>query len=354
MLRRRHSHIMKSNEAAETIALSSIYTNMRGGALDADEDEYDSDSEEEYDSEEADSDSDIDTDDDTDEEEEEKEECDEEDSDESEEEDEYDVEDEDDEPVALLSKSSVSKQLKRQRQGETSSASGSEEVEEYDEPLAPPPMQQFAVSIGVMLISNKIDIMDSRAVKIARFAFLAYLVITQVFLVYVRIRAKASDDRTPITIDNPLSSLVQGGSNALGGASSMVKGLMGSMLSTQMTILEYDLKEAKKMNGALLFPMVFLYFLHFRMKQVQPLLMQTATGLLNLAYSPLFQVYVLGRNLERPFKSPKNPMAENLEGMQGDDEEEGTEKVVDEEGGDDETDDESDDSEEDEYDSDQD
>ncbi|KAL7502956.1 hypothetical protein ACHAXN_000820 [Cyclotella atomus] len=45
--------------------------------------------------------------------------------------------------------------------------------------------------------------------------------------------------------------------------------------------------------------MVFIYFLHFR----HPLLMQTATGVMNLMYSLLWQVYVLGRNLERPFKS---------------------------------------------------
>lgn len=41
------------------------------------------------------------------------------------------------------------------------------------------------------------------------------------------------------------------------------------------------------------------------MNQVQPLFYQTASGLLNFVYSPLFQVYVLGRNLERPFVTPK-------------------------------------------------
>merc|ERR1712051_113213 len=34
---------------------------------------------------------------------------------------------------------------------------------------------------------------------------------------------------------------------------------------------------------------------------------QTASGILNLVYSPLFQVYVLGRNLERPFVTPTPP-----------------------------------------------
>lgn len=96
----------------------------------------------------------------------------------------------------------------------------------------------------------------------------------------------------------------------------MVKALADQVLSTQTTVLEYDLKEAVKMNGGLLFPMVFLYFLHFRMKQVQPLIMQTATGLLNLVYSPLFQVYVMGKNLERPFKPPVNPMLEAMQAQQ--------------------------------------
>jgi hypothetical protein len=96
----------------------------------------------------------------------------------------------------------------------------------------------------------------------------------------------------------------------------MVKSLADQVLSTQTTILEYDLKQAKQMNGSLLFPMIFNYFLHFKMKQVQPLIMQTATGMVNLVYSPLFQVYVLGRNLERPFKQPVNPMMDVLQKQQ--------------------------------------
>lgn len=39
------------------------------------------------------------------------------------------------------------------------------------------------------------------------------------------------------------------------------------------------------------------------MEQVQPLIIQSFTGLVNMVYSPLFQIYVMGRNLERPFKN---------------------------------------------------
>ena len=63
------------------------------------------------------------------------------------------------------------------------------------------------------------------------------------------------------------------------------------------------MQQIKSMQSGLLMPMVFIYFLHFRMKQMQPLLMQTVTGVMNLVYSPLWQVYVMGKRLERPFGS---------------------------------------------------
>ena len=192
----------------------------------------------------------------------------------------------------------------------------------YDDLLTPPAMQQVFISVGVMLLSNKIDITDPKPVRIARFAFVTYIITVQVFLAYVYLRAKSINDRTPITISNPLASLVQQQGGGGTGTNFMVKALTDQILSTQTTILEYDLKQAKKMNGGLLFPMIMLYFLHFKMKQVQPLLMQTATGVMNLVYSPLFQVYVLGRNLERPFKPPVNPMMDALQKQQQQEEEE--------------------------------
>lgn len=84
----------------------------------------------------------------------------------------------------------------------------------------------------------------------------------------------------------------------------MVKEMASQFLSSKTTVLEYDLKQAKSMNSGLLINMAFMWFLHFKMQQTQPLLAQTVTGVLNLVYSPLFQVYMLGKNLERPFKNP--------------------------------------------------
>ncbi|KAL9188755.1 hypothetical protein ACHAXT_007133 [Thalassiosira profunda] len=308
-----HQTLTRDVDAEWSLATGLVITKIRGGSSSEESEEYDEEeSSEEYDSEEYDSDSEK-----------------------------YDSDSESEEEEEEASQSSLKSSLVSKSKGAV----------EYDDLLAPPAMQQFAVSIGVMMLANRIDIMDTKVVRIARFAFLAYIISVQAFLLYVRLRAKAMNDRTPITLSNPLASLVQNGAG--GGGNFMVKALADQVLSTQTTVLEYDLKQAKKMNGGLLFPMVFLYFLHFKMKQVQPLLMQTATGFSNLVYSPLFQIYIMGRNLERPFKPPANPMMEALQAQQNG---EGSgasteeEEVTGEETEDDEEQEDSDD--EDEYDSD--
>eukprot|EP00571_Detonula_confervacea_P010971 CAMPEP_0172303898 /NCGR_PEP_ID=MMETSP1058-20130122/5405_1 /TAXON_ID=83371 /ORGANISM="Detonula confervacea, Strain CCMP 353" /LENGTH=461 /DNA_ID=CAMNT_0013014935 /DNA_START=76 /DNA_END=1461 /DNA_ORIENTATION=- len=313
-------NLKKDIDIEWSISTGHVMTKIRGGSASESEDE----SEEEYDEEEEEEES---TDDeyDSDDEYETESEGEEYDS---------DQEEEEEEEVSTTQSSKKSTSLKSSLLSKSQDPS-KEEVAEYDDLLTPPAMQQFAVSIGVMMLANRIDITNSKAVRIARFAFLAYIISVQVFLLYVHFRAKSIDDRTCITISNPLGSLASSlvpnnGGGAAGGG--MVKALADQVLSSQTTVLEYDLKQVKKMNGGLLFPMVLLYFLHFRMKQVQPLLMQTATGVLNLVYSPLFQVYVLGRNLERPFKPPANPMMEALQKQDGEEEEgDGDDAVVSEE-----------------------
>ena len=66
-----------------------------------------------------------------------------------------------------------------------------------------------------------------------------------------------------------------------------------------------------------------MWFLHFKMGQVQPLLINTFNGIVSMVYSPLFQVYILGRNLERPFQIitvPKSPQTNATDTDDDDDE----------------------------------
>jgi hypothetical protein len=99
-------------------------------------------------------------------------------------------------------------------------------------------------------------------------------------------------------MSNTISKLLQSTQN------SQVKSIASSFLTSKSTILEYDLSQVKSMNGGLLMNMGFLWFLHYKLGQTQPLYLQAVQGLMNLYFSPLFQVYVLGRNLERPFQNP--------------------------------------------------
>jgi hypothetical protein len=135
------------------------------------------------------------------------------------------------------------------------------------------------------------------------FAFIAYVIVVQLFLIYVRYQAHNINDRTPITINNPLSNVLKNQLVSAGG--DMVKNMADSFLSSQSSVMEYDLSQAKSMSTSVLMPMAMLWVLHFKMGQVQPLFHQTVSGVKDFIMSPLFQVYILGRNLERPFKNPK-------------------------------------------------
>ena len=191
-------------------------------------------------------------------------------------------------------------------------------VEKYDEPLFPSPMVNLYASLGVMLVGRRVDLFSKPVVRLARAGYIGYLILHQVFLLYVRIQAKSINDRTPIELKNPLSSVLQSQLGE-GGSNGMMKNLASSFLSSKSTVMEYDLKQARSMQSGLIFSMLFLWLLHFKMGQVQPLLIQTVTGLVNLIYSPLFQVYGMGRNLERPFKNPTSQKAEKEQNEEGDD-----------------------------------
>jgi hypothetical protein len=165
------------------------------------------------------------------------------------------------------------------------------------------PTMSIYTTIGSIMIARKLDMYNPTVVRVLRFAFIAQVVLQQIFIFYVRIMASKNNDRTPLTIQNQISSMLQSQLDQADGANGMVKSLASSFLSSTSTVMEYDIKQANNMQGGTLFTLALMGFLHFKLGQVQPLLMQIATGILNLVFNPLFQVYVLGRNLERPFKT---------------------------------------------------
>lgn len=256
---------------------------------------------------EAESEGDVDVEEGSDEEEEEADasEAEEEDVDESE--DEYEIEEEEDEDV-----------YETEEEMSDDNEVAVDEDFEYDSMLMPSSMQSMGVTIGVMLASRNLDFSNAKIIKFARYGYIAYVIVSQIFFLYVRIQAKLIHDTTIITISNPVTNLVKNQLNtALSGSSNsnndtgMAKTLTDKFLSSSSTVMDYDVNQSRKLMSGMFFSLAFMWYLHFKMNQVQPLLYQTASGILNLVYSPLFQVYVLGRNLERPFKPPIPAMMGN-------------------------------------------
>mmetsp|Transcript_53344 Transcript_53344/g.129699 ORF Transcript_53344/g.129699 Transcript_53344/m.129699 type:complete len:275 (+) Transcript_53344:2467-3291(+) len=185
-----------------------------------------------------------------------------------------------------------------------------DEVLEYAEPLFMPSNLKILTTVGSLIFCRKVDVFDPKIVRTIRFFFILHLILQQLFIVYVHIRAKMNNDRTSIETTNPVSALLQQGQlDAMGGQAEMVKNLASTFLKSQTTVMEYDRKQASQMQGKIITEMIFMWFLHFKLGQIQPILLSVVNGLIQLFYNPLFQVYVMRMNLERPFKSPPKPMA---------------------------------------------
>jgi len=166
------------------------------------------------------------------------------------------------------------------------------------------PSLQIYTTFGTILLSRKIDMFSPKVVRLIRFFFILQIAVQQAFILYVRIMAKRENDRTHIELKNPITSMVESQLES-GGGNDMVKNLASSFLKKESTVREYDISQTSTMQGSILFNMILMWFLHFKMQQVQPLLVSVVNGFMQLVYNPLFQVYIMGRNLERPFKSPE-------------------------------------------------
>ena len=217
--------------------------------------------------------------------------------------------------------------------------------EGFVEPYVISPQLQLYTMFGSMILAKRIDLFNPFVVRLLRLLFIVQLLAQQAFIFYIRVMAKKNNDRTPLILQNPLTDMIEKQMGAAEGNSDIVKNLANSFLSSETTVMEYDMKQASSMQGGLMFNLAFNWFLHFKLGQVQPLLMQLINGTMQLVYNPLFQVYILGRNLERPFKTQTSAAQKLMEQAQQQQQEKQTaaEEGNEDEDGDEEDEDEDDD-----------
>jgi hypothetical protein len=127
----------------------------------------------------------------------------------------------------------------------------------------------------------------------------------------VKFRAKRDlYSQTIITLDHPVlkffPSHLLNSNNDNNDNNNMVQSLLRSRFlpKTTLTHFEYDIQQANALLYGLLPNMIFMYILHFRFHQVQPLFLTVASGFFTLIHNPLFQIYIIGRHLQRPFQTP--------------------------------------------------
>ncbi|GMH48512.1 hypothetical protein TrLO_g4557 [Triparma laevis f. longispina] len=184
-------------------------------------------------------------------------------------------------------------------------------------PPAPPPppkdmLKQMLVTFSAMALIKKLDLTSPTVIKNARLAFITYHILIQALVLYIVQKCtailesnKSSNNKKwngkMVKIESPWKKMLSAAVSQSSGndAKNLVSGALGS--SSEIPEPEYDINEAKKLRSSQLFPILFMYYLHFKRGSVQPLIYQTIMGVYGLWSNPLVRVYVLGENVNRPF-----------------------------------------------------
>lgn len=85
----------------------------------------------------------------------------------------------------------------------------------------------------------------------------------------------------------------------------------------QSNVYEYDLEQWNSNLKGSLIQLCILGFIHYKWQAAIPLLSQLILGPTKLYSSELFQSYVLGAKIERPFPAPKSPFGDLMKSFTG-------------------------------------
>lgn len=189
---------------------------------------------------------------------------------------------------------------------------------------------QLALSAFSMVANHfitKIDFKNARTHKLARLAFVAYLLLSQLLVILLRARIEAADDQTELSTGPTGEAPLQMLARAVPGLD-MLKGMLPAAQRTPQTVREYDLSEANKLSFGLISEALVTLYMDYMAKMPYLLLIVPLGSITSKLNSPIVQIHLLGRRavgaLSRPFRSG---MMAALEGQQT------TETVEETEGG---------------------
>ncbi|EIM90602.1 inorganic phosphate transporter [Stereum hirsutum FP-91666 SS1] len=152
------------------------------------------------------------------------------------------------------------------------------------------PMQNLAISLGVMQVARKIPFDDPDVLLYVRIGYVVTQAICLAVYFYISQKVKSKNDQTVLKYVEPPNQMTQE---------------PGNLVTT--TIRDYDLAEVSKLIRSTLTSVAMMGFLHLYMQYTQPLFVQALMGLKSLYESNEVKIYVLGKapegDLKRPFKA---------------------------------------------------
>ncbi|KAI0258103.1 inorganic phosphate transporter [Gloeopeniophorella convolvens] len=151
------------------------------------------------------------------------------------------------------------------------------------------PMQNLAISLGVMQLARKIPFENPQVLDYVRIGYVASQVVALAVYYYTSIKIKAKNDRTLLKYVEPASPMTQE---------------PGKLVTT--TVRDYDLAETSKLIKSAFTSIAMMAFLHIYLKYTQPLFVQGIMALKSLYEAKTVKIHVLGAaaegDLKRPFK----------------------------------------------------
>ncbi|THH14238.1 hypothetical protein EW146_g6078 [Bondarzewia mesenterica] len=151
------------------------------------------------------------------------------------------------------------------------------------------PLQNLAISLGVMQVARKIPFDDPQVLYYVRIGYVLSQVIVLAVYYFTSRKIKQKNDQTILKYVEPQNAMTQE---------------PGQLVTT--TVCDYDLSETSKLVRSAYTSIAMMAFLHIYLKYTQPLFVQAIMGLKGIYEAKTVKIHVFGQtadgDLKRPFK----------------------------------------------------
>ncbi|KAN0133394.1 inorganic phosphate transporter [Lactarius tabidus] len=151
------------------------------------------------------------------------------------------------------------------------------------------PMQNLAISLGVMQLARKIPFDNPEVLNYVRIVYVASQTIALGAYYYTSTKIKAKNDQTMLKYVEPAGPMSQE---------------PGKLVTT--TVRDYDLSETSKLIKGVFTGLAMMAFLHLYLGYAQPLFVQGIMAFKSLYEAKTIKIHILGQapegDLKRPFR----------------------------------------------------